>query len=30
MVHKGGLEERHRIRQVVKNWKADDAWHDAV
>ena len=30
MTHEEALEEREKIRQVVKNWRAKDAWHDAV
>ena len=30
MTPEEALEERHKIRQVVKNWRAKDAWHDAV
>ena len=30
MTHKDAMEEREKIRQVVKNWRAKDAWHEAV
>ncbi len=30
MTHKEAREEREKIRRVVKNWGAKDAWHDAV
>ncbi len=30
MTHKEALEEREKIRQVVKNWRAKDSWHKAV
>jgi len=30
MTHKEALEERQKIRQVVKNWRAKDPWHLAV
>jgi hypothetical protein len=30
MTHKEALEEREKIRQVVKNWRAKDAWHEAM
>ena len=30
MTHKDAMEERGKIRQVVKNWRAKDPWHDAV
>lgn len=30
MTHEEALQERRKIRKIVKNWKAKDAWHDAV
>lgn len=30
MTHKEALEEREKIRQVVKNWRAKDSWHKVV
>lgn len=30
MTHEEALEEREKIRKIVKNWRAKDAWHDAV
>ena len=30
MTPEEALEEREKIRQVVKNWRAKDAWHEAV
>lgn len=30
MTHEEALKERSEIRKVVKNWRAKDAWHDAV
>ena len=30
MTHEEALEERSKIRKVVKNWRARDPWHDAV
>ena len=30
MTHEEALEEREKIRQVVKNWRAKDAWHEAM
>ena len=30
MTKEEALEEREEIRQVVKDWNAEDPWHDAV
>lgn len=30
MTHEEALQERAEIRRIVKNWKAEDAWHDAI
>lgn len=30
MTHEEALQERREIRKIVKNWRAMDAWHEAV
>ena len=30
MTKEEAIEEYGRIHDIVKNWRADDPWHDAV
>ncbi|MGN0854881.1 MAG: hypothetical protein ACI4R9_05100 [Kiritimatiellia bacterium] len=30
MTREEAFQQRREIRKVVKNWRAKDAWHDAV
>ena len=30
MTKQEALEEYHRLHAIVKNWRAKDAWHEAV